>query len=89
VQLTWDDNYRTYSQILSLDLVNDPDLALDPKTALFVLVHGFKTGVFTGRKITDFIDGGRTDFVGARCCINGTDKANEIAALAGAFMASI
>jgi hypothetical protein len=89
VQLTWHDNYKAYSDILSQDLVNNPDLALDPKIALFVLVHGFKTGAFTGRRITDFIDSGQTDFVDARRCINGTDKANEIAALAQTFMASI
>ena len=81
VQLTWDKNYEAYSDILAIDLVSNPDRALDPTVALFVLVHGFKTGTFTGRKITDFIAQGMTDFVGARRCINGTDKANEIASL--------
>ena len=47
--------------------------------ALFALVHGFKTGTFTGRKITDYINRSETDFVNARRCINGTDKATEIA----------
>jgi predicted chitinase len=86
VQLTWRNNYATYSDILEQDLVNNPDLALNPAVALFVVVHGFKTGTFTGRKITDFINTAQTDFVGARRCINGTDKANEIAALAQRFM---
>jgi hypothetical protein len=82
VQLTWRSHYETYGDMLGIDLVGVPDLALDPNVALFVLVHGFKTGVFTGRKITDFIDATRTDFVKARRCINGMDKAQEIAALA-------
>lgn len=86
VQLTWKTNYETYSNLLGVDLVADPDLALDPPTSLFVLVHGFKTGTFTGRKITDFIDAGRTDFVNARRCINGMDNAHAIAELAEAFL---
>jgi peptidoglycan hydrolase-like protein with peptidoglycan-binding domain len=88
VQLTWKNNYKAYSDLLAIDMVADPDLALDGRIALFVLVHGFKTGTFTGRKITDFIDANRTDFVNARRCINGSDKANEIALLAEAFLAT-
>ncbi len=89
VQLTWDYNYKAYSQILNIDLVNNWDLALDPNVALFVLVHGFKTGTFTGNKIADYITSNKTDFVGARRCINGTDKANEIADLAEQFLRNL
>ncbi len=88
VQLTWENNYKAYSDILGIDLVNSPDRAMEPAVALFVLVHGFKTGTFTGRKITDFINKSVTDFLGARRCINGTDKAHEIAALAEKFLAT-
>jgi hypothetical protein len=82
VQLTWRSNYEKYGRILDIDLGGEPDLALDPNVALFILVHGFKTGAFTGRKITDYITDGMTDFVKARRCINGMDKAREIAELA-------
>lgn len=82
VQLTWESNYQKYADILGIDLVGDPDLALEPKTAAFILVHGFKTGAFTGKKITDYIDEEGYDFVEARRCINGLDKCDEIAALA-------
>jgi hypothetical protein len=88
VQLTWDTNYKAYSDILGIDLVSNPDRAMEPAVALFVLVHGFKTGTFTGRKVTDFINQSMTDFVNARRCINGTDKANEIANLAEKFLAT-
>ncbi len=74
VQLTWEFNYKKYSRVLGVDLVNNPDLAMNPNIALFILVHGFKTGVFTGRKITDYINEAQTDFVRARRCINGSDK---------------
>ncbi len=82
VQLTWERNYLKYSQILGVDLVKKPDLAMDKNIALFILVHGFKTGAFTGRKITDYINPYLTDYKSARRCINGTDRANEIAKLA-------
>ena len=86
VQLTWKTNYEKYSRILGVDMVADPDIALRPNVALFVLVHGFKTGTFTGRKITDFIDHGKTDFINARRCINGTDRAGTIAGIAKEYL---
>jgi uncharacterized protein (TIGR02594 family) len=86
VQLTWEDNYRKYSEILGIDLVNNPDLAMEPQNALFILVHGFKTGAFTGKKIADYIDAAETDFINARRCINALDKAEEIAAIAEGFL---
>jgi predicted chitinase len=89
VQLTWKNNYEKYSRILDVDMVSDPDIAMRPNVALFVLVHGFKTGTFTGRKITDYIDEAKTDFVRARRCINGTDKAHEIADIAKKFLADL
>ncbi len=86
VQLTWKNNYQTYSNLLHADLVNTPDLAMDPNNALFVLVHGFKVGTFTGRKITDYINNNTTDFLRARRCINGNDQASKIAALAQNYL---
>jgi hypothetical protein len=86
VQLTWKNNYQTYATLLNVDMVNKPDLALDPNVALFVLVHGFKVGTFTGRKITDYININMTDFLRARRCINGNDQASKIAALAQKYL---
>jgi hypothetical protein len=67
------------------DLIRDPDLALQPDVALFVLVHGFKVGTFTGRAITRYINASQTDFLNARRCINGVDRAQDIAAIATDF----
>lgn len=82
VQLTWKNNYQKYTDILGIDLVNEPDLALDTDVAVSILVHGMKHGVFTGKKLDDYISDQGTDFIGARRIINGTDKANHIASLA-------
>jgi predicted chitinase len=86
VQLTWKSNYQKYSQILNIDLVNKPELASNPNVALFVLVHGFKTGAFTGRRLEQYITQGKTDFINARRCINGMDRASQIAAIAQQYL---
>lgn len=82
VQITWRENYAKYGALLGVDLVADPDLALQPDYARIILVHGFVTGGFTGHKLSDYVDDDKCDFVGARRCINGIDKAEAIAALA-------
>ncbi len=89
VQITWDFNYKKFSNILGIDLINNPDLALNPNISLFILVHGFKTGAFTGRKITDFVTPQSVDFFNARRCINGLDKASQISALANKYLARL
>ena len=89
VQLTWENNYRKYSELLGIDMVTKPDDAMAPNVALFILVHGFKTGAFTGRKITDYINDTTTDFISARRCINGTDKAHQIADIAKKYLADL
>jgi|GEM_PF-5641161 len=88
VQLTWEANYRKYAKIMGIDLVGNPDLALQPEVALFILVHGFKTGTFTGKKLTDYINEAGCDFIQARRCINALNKAEEIAALAENYLPS-
>jgi Chitinase class I len=89
VQLTWRSNYEHYGSITQSDLAANPDLALDPAIALFVLVQGFKLGAFTGHKITDYINSSGADFVKARLCINGTDRAADIAAVAERYLTSL
>jgi hypothetical protein len=82
VQLTWKKNYAIYSQKTGIDLVNDPDRALDYTISIFILIDGFNTGTFTGLKISDFINESKTDFLNARKCINGLDCAKEIGLIA-------
>lgn len=75
VQLTWNYNYRKYSDLLGLDLVNDPELVMRPDISLFILVHGMKHGFFTGFKLDDYISDNDMDLFNARRIVNGTDKA--------------
>lgn len=89
VQLTLQVNYERYSRLLGIDMVGNPDLALEHQTSLFILVHGFKTGAFTGRKISQYINKHETDFIRARRCINGVDQAHRIAQFAEEFLRSM
>ena len=74
VQLTWKNNYYKYSVILGEDFINKPELACVTEYAFKILIHGFQTGAFTGKKISDYINDKKKDYKRARRCINGTDK---------------
>lgn len=82
VQITWKANYKKFGEILGIDLVRHPELALKEDVALKILIIGFQDGLFTGKKISDYISGDKCDYVGARRCINGSDKAAKIAGYA-------
>lgn len=82
VQLTWERNYAKASAETCVDLIADPETALDPDTAAHILVVGSRDGWFTGRKLADYITLQRSDFKGARRVINGTDKASKISDIA-------
>lgn len=85
VQLTWNDNYSKYAGITGLDLVGEPDQAMQPEVALTILVDGFKYGRFTGYKLEDFVNSNETDYdsyCSSRQCINGQDQASRIAEIA-------
>jgi putative chitinase len=85
VQLTWDYNYRAMGSILGVDLVNNPDKALDPTIAAAIMFEGMQRGTFTSKKLADYFNDRLTDWVNARRIINGTDKAETIASMARQF----
>ncbi|EKS6646108.1 hypothetical protein QCD58_005061 [Enterobacter hormaechei] len=89
VQITWDYNYKAYSEKLGVDLVSEPDRALEPNNSLFILIDGFKNGVFTGKKLTDYVSKDRVDFLNARRCINGLDHAEQIKGFAEDFLSKL
>jgi murein DD-endopeptidase MepM/ murein hydrolase activator NlpD/predicted chitinase len=75
VQLTGRANYAKYQELTGMPLVDNPDLILNPDLAAFILVHGIKTGTFTGRSIDDYTDAsGNVDFYNARRIVNGIDS---------------
>ena len=54
-QLTWHHNYKKYEDLLHVPLTSNPDLALDPDIAAFIIVHGMTTGTFTQKRLYDYI----------------------------------
>ena len=85
VQLTWETNYRKASAVVGVDLVADPDRALELPIAAAILFDGMLTGWFTGKKLADFIHDGVCNYRDARRIINGTDRAETIAGYAVSF----
>ena len=89
VQLTWLENYKRATKELGVDFVANPKKLLEARYAAPILVTGSKEGWFTGKKLADYITLSKSDFVGARRIINGTDKAASIAAIARDYDASL
>jgi predicted chitinase len=93
VQITGRKNYARFTDILArtrgwqVDLVGTPALAADPAIAAFILVHGMRTGAFTGRSLSHFGADPTYDFVNARRIVNGLDRASSIAAIARRYRA--
>ena len=85
VQLTHWVNYKFAGEQLGIDLINNPDLALQPKYAAEILVKGSKNGWFTGKKLSDYINDKKKDYINARRVINSLDKAQLIASYAVVF----
>lgn len=86
VQLTHRDNYRKAAAMVGVDLLGNPSLALRADIAARILVEGCEVGLFTGKKLSDYLPG---DYVNARKIVNGLDKANVIAAHAVAFESAL
>lgn len=78
LQLTWENNYRKFSELIGADLVKNPDLVLVPDNAAKILVLGMELGKFTGVSLNTYFNH-QTDWLNARKIINGTDQQERIA----------
>jgi putative chitinase len=78
-QITWKSNYQTFAKMLNVDLVHNPDLAMQPDYAAEIIVIGMKNGLFTGKRLSNYFTGTTNDPINARRIINGIDKAELIA----------
>lgn len=82
VQITWKVNYKKASDKLGVDFLKNPALLLEAKYAVPILIDGMVEGWFTTRKLSDYITLQKSDYVGARKIINGTDRDDLIASYA-------
>lgn len=97
-QLTWERNYRRMTVLLKarfeakypgFDLVETPDLALEPDVAIAIMFEGMLRGEFTGISLGNFFTATKVLWVAARAIINGTDRAADVAEIAQGFYAAL
>lgn len=74
VQITGRANYRKFG------IEHTPDDALEPATAIRIMFDGMERGLFTGKRLSDYING-KADYYNARAIVN-ADKATNGAAIA-------
>lgn len=93
VQLTWKNNYAEAGEKLGVDLVNNPDKALDLTISSKIMIKGMEEGWFTGGACAHYLPSSGPaafeQFVKARKIINGVDKAKTIASHALHFQEAL
>ena len=70
-------------------MVSNADLALDPAIAGKILFAGMESGLFTSKKLGDYFNKSKEDWIHARRIINRLDKAPQIADYGKRFYGSI
>lgn len=71
IQLTHRNNYRKMGNLLGVDLENNPAKAIEPQIAALVATIGMRDGIFTGKKLSDYITETKQDYYNARAIVNG------------------
>lgn len=80
-QNTW---YEIYEKLTNAngkgwDFLNHPELLLQMEPSVWATIYAMTTGLYTGRKLSQYFNASGNDPVGARKIINGQDKAELIA----------
>lgn len=94
IQDTWEDNYRKMQMILQprfpgLDLVGNPDAALQMDISVASMFEGMIRGTFTGAKLGDYFNSTTCDWPNSRRIVNGTDHMDQIANICQCFWAGL
>lgn len=84
VQITWYEMYQKFGKLLSIDLLNKPELALRMDISVQILIQGMDKGLFTGKRLSDYF-GAKEDRINARRIINSLDCATMIAGYSNNF----
>lgn len=75
-QTTGEENYERSGKLVGIDLVKNPDRMLEPQIAAVTMIESMSRGLYTGKKLSDYLDGDKADYVGARAIINADVKKN-------------
>jgi hypothetical protein len=91
--LTWWSNDAAADIALGMgpERLFNPDRVFEPAIAYRIMSHGMRTGFgfANGRTFSKYFAGTKTNYVGARAMVNGSDSAQEIAKYAKAFEAAL
>ena len=69
-QITGYDSYKKYGDLLGIDMVTNPDLAMNLEVGAKILVLGFTDYPFTGYKLSNSINNTKVDYMNARRTVN-------------------
>ena len=91
IQLTHEYNYTKGGALVGVDLVSDPDRALELPVSAEIAAEGCRVGLFTGKSLADFDGPEGFDHYNARAIVNGDKRANgrKVAGHARAFEAAL
>lgn len=91
IQPTGRDHFVRFGELLGIDLVGHPELAMELGTSAAIAVIGMARGLFTGRGLADVFSSTRNDPKGARGIVNADIAANgaAVAATHAAFLKAI
>lgn len=84
--------YKKMGTMVYEDLIEDPDLILEPSVAVECVLIGCLEGVYTGYKLRQFINSEQCDYVNARSVVGSatrSDRSNHIAGLADLYERSL
>jgi predicted chitinase len=73
IQLTHKDNYGKMGRALGLNLIGQPEMALDPYISAQIAIIGCRDGMFTGRRLDQFFNDKTDNAPGARRIVNGRE----------------
>ena len=73
VQITGRGNYSKWSERLGIDLIAEPDKAVEPQIAADICIIGMRDGLFApaAGPLSRYILGDKRDFLNARAIVNG------------------
>jgi putative chitinase len=89
-QNTWYENYEALTnaavkQGKGWNFLTRPEWALDMDASIWATFHAMTTGMYTGKKLSDFFTATTCDWLGARTIINGHDCDYKIKGYALSF----
>lgn len=89
VQTTHRANYAWAQELTGVPFLTKPELMLELRHSLPVMILGMERGLYTGKKLADYCDTLAPDYVEARRIINGTESAAKVAGHARDFQRAL